>query len=306
MVTYIGAGMGFILKINDLSDMREKCTLIVESGASKAAWAVVCGSDVVRVQTAGINASVMPVKEVLSVAVKASELLSELGTDTDAVEEIRFYGAGLVSSESILTVDMVLRNVFPNAVVACGTDLLAAAKAAFGSGEGIVAVLGTGSNSGLYNGKTVVRNVRPGGFILGDEGGGCALGRAFVADWIKGLMPEGIREKFENEYHPTYGGIVEKVYRGSAPSAYLASFAPFVLSLSGDGYVDGLIEGNMRNFIERSLSQYDLGQYEVAVVGGFGLACREALERLAPRYGLRLRGFVPDPIEELIRQLQGE
>ncbi len=286
--------------------MTDKVTLIVDSGATKASWAVVSGRDVIRVATAGINASVMPVKEVLAVAVQAAERLEEQGADLEAVEDIRFYGAGLVSSESILTVDMVLRNVFQNATVVCGTDLLAAAKAAFGTEEGIVAVLGTGSNSGLYNGRKIVRNIRPGGFILGDEGSGCALGKAFIADWVKGLMPESVRLRFEEKFSPTYGGIVENVYRGTAPSAYLASFAPFVLSLAGDPYIDGLVRENLGNFISRALSRYDLSLYEVSFVGSFALACREAIESIAPQYGLRIRDFIADPLDGLVKNLQRE
>ncbi len=280
--------------------------MIVESGASKATWAVVDGEKVTQVRTAGINASVMAVKEMLAVAVKASELLEEQGTDIESVTDIRFYGAGLVSSESILTVDMVLRNVFPNATVACGTDLLAAAKAAFDHDEGIVAVLGTGSNSGLYNGRKIVMNVRPGGFILGDEGGGCSLGKAFIADWVKDLLPEGIRSRFDEQFHLTYGSVVESVYKGPSPSAWLASFAPFILSLEGDPYVDSLVEGNIRSFIERSLSHYDLSAHEVSFVGSFGIACRETIRKVASHYGLRVRCFIADPVDELIKNLLRE
>ncbi|MCD8313097.1 MAG: ATPase [Bacteroidales bacterium] len=286
--------------------MGKKVTLIVDSGATKASWAVVDGDEVTRVRTAGINAAVMPVKEVLAAVTSAAEQLEEQGANIETVEEIRFYGAGLVSSESILTVNMALRNVFTNATVACGTDLLAAAKAAFDTGEGIVAILGTGSNSGLYNGHKIVRNVRPGGFILGDEGSGCALGKAFVADWVKGLLPEDVREKFEAEFSPTYGGIVDNIYKGATPSAFLASIAPFVLSLDGNPYIDGLIEANLRNFIERSLSQYDLSQYEVSFVGSFAQACRKYLEALATQYGMRIREFIADPTEGLVRNLRHE
>ncbi len=280
--------------------MSDGAIVIVEAGGTKSSWACVAGGKVVRFRTAGINASVMPVKRVLAVVCEGS---GQIGIPAEEVEQVRFYGAGLASTESILVIGNVLRNVFPSAEVVCGTDLLAAACAAFGHEEGIVAILGTGSNSGLYNGSNIVRNIRPGGFILGDEGSGSALGKAFISDWIKGLLPEAVAKNFDQEYHLTYGEIVEKVYRGDNPAGYLGSFAPFIFSQADNEYVDGLIDRNLRSFVERVLMQYDLKQYEVAIVGSFGSACREILERIAPDYDLKIKAFVPDPMDGLIDNL---
>ena len=43
-----------------------------------------------------------------------------------------------------------------------------------------------GSNSCFYDGKSVVKNVRAGGYILGDEGSGAVLGKMFLSDVLKG------------------------------------------------------------------------------------------------------------------------
>ncbi len=278
-----------------------KVTLLADSGGTKTSWALVGAGEVVRVRTAGINAAVMPAKDVLVVVLDAAD---KLGVEPEKVEEVRFYGAGLASAEAIVLIDKVLKNVFPAAEVACGSDLLIGARAAFGSDEGVVALLGTGSNSALYNGRTIVQNVRPGGYILGDEGSGSALGKAFLADWVKGLVPAEVREKFDAEYGLTYGELVNNVYKGGNPAGYIASFAPFVLSCAGCDYVDGLVERNLRNFVERSLLQYDMKRYELAVVGSFGLACRGALERVAKEYGIVIKDFVPDPLERIISEFE--
>ena len=55
-------------------------------------------------------------------------------------------------------------------------------------------ILGTGSNSCFYDGKIVVKNVRAGGYILGDEGRGAVLGLSlihisFIGKWF---FPAGI------------------------------------------------------------------------------------------------------------------
>ena len=59
------------------------------------------------------------------------------------------------------------------------SDLLAAARGLFKCEAGIACILGTVSNSCFYDGKIVVKNVRAGGNILGDEGSGAVLGKMF-------------------------------------------------------------------------------------------------------------------------------
>lgn len=273
--------------------------LIVESGSTKTDWAAV---GMCRFRTSGINLSVMPARAILEVLLQARDLLEENipeGRNADP-DEILFYGAGLAGSSSLLVLDKALKAVFPSASVAYGSDLLAAARAAFDRKPGIVAILGTGSNSCLYDGSKVVSNVRPGGFILGDEGGGVSLGRAFIADCIKGLLPESLSDSFTEEYGLTYEQIVEKVYQGSSPAAFLASFVPFILEHRDDQYVRDLIDSNFRSFIIRCLKQYDLEANDVAVVGSFGCACREELISLGREYGVRFTTFIKSPIDRLV------
>ena len=273
--------------------------LIVESGSTKTDWAAV---GMCRFRTSGINLAVMPAKAILEVLLQARELLEENipeGRNADP-DEILFYGAGLAGSSSLLVLDKALKAVFPSASVAYGSDLLAAARAAFDRKPGIVAILGTGSNSCLYDGSKVVSNVRPGGFILGDEGGGVSLGRAFIADCIKGLLPESLSDSFTEAYGLTYEQIVEKVYQGSSPAAFLASFVPFILEHRDDQYVRDLIDSNFRSFIIRCLKQYDLEANDVAVVGSFGCACREELISLGREYGVRFTNFIKSPIDRLV------
>ena len=273
--------------------------LIVESGSTKTDWAAV---GMCRFRTSGINLSVMPARVILEVLLQARELLEENvpeGRNADP-DEILFYGAGLAGSSSLLVLDKALKAVFPSASVAYGSDLLAAARAAFDRKPGIVAILGTGSNSCLYDGSKVVSNVRPGGFILGDEGGGVSLGRAFIADCIKGLLPESLSDSFTEAYGLTYEQIVEKVYQGSSPAAFLASFVPFILEHRDDQYVRDLIDSNFRSFIIRCLKQYDLEANDVAVVGSFGCACRDELISLGREYGVKFTNFIKSAIERLV------
>lgn len=284
--------------------------LIAESGATKTDWAVV---GLGRFRTAGLNLSHTPVAGILDIVAGAAESVATMLNIPDSenvsdicplaenrITDIIFYGAGLVGNNSLLILDKALKTVFPGAAVAYGSDLLAASRAAFRDGPGIVAILGTGSNSCFYDGSKVVSNVRPGGFILGDEGGGVSLGRTFIADFVKGLLPENISASFTERYGLTYEAIVENVYRGSSPAAYLASFVPFILEHRDEQYVKTLIDSNFRAFITRCLKQYDLARFDVAVVGSFGCVCKDELIAIGGEYGVRFTDFIKSPIDRLV------
>lgn len=214
------------------------------------------------------------------------------------MSHVYFYGAGLVSSQAEALLGSVIEMWCPFSQVEFHTDMEAAARAVFGDGSGVVAIMGTGSNSCLWENGSIVRNIRPGGFILGDEGGGAALGRMFLSDYIKGLVPEGLASLFDREFGLDYPAIVKGVYKSEAPSRFVASFARFIYENRNDGYAAGLIERNIRDFIDRSLSRY--GNHDVGIVGSFGYACREELETIGKEYGLEFVKFVKSPIDALV------
>lgn len=270
--------------------------IIAESGATKTDWrALNEDGSVASVQTEGLNPAVMSHEEMNRIIGAAIPAVNPSGV---RVGKVCFYGAGLVSPESSAVLASILELWCPFADLEFHTDMEAAGRAVFGDGSGVVAIMGTGSNSCLWEGGRIVRNIRPGGFILGDEGGGAALGRMFLADYIKGLVPEELASLFEDTYGLDYAGIVKGVYRSEAPSKFVASFARFVYENRRYGYASGLVERNIRDFMERSLTRY--GNGKVGVVGSFGHACREQLETVGKEYGLEFVKFVQAPIEGLV------
>lgn len=272
--------------------------IIAESGATKTAWRAVCDDGAVRaVETDGLNPVCLDAERINRIVRTA---IPELNPEGKLVDDIFFYGAGLVSQETAAPIAQALELWCPTASLHFHSDLLAAARAMFGDGSGIVAIMGTGSNSCLYENGSIVRNIRPGGFILGDEGSGTALGRAFLADFIKGLLPASLENEFVKEFALDYSQIVHKVYKEPAASAFMASFAPFILSHKDDRYVRNLIEDCLEAFVQRSLARYAEAGTKVGVTGSFGLACREILCDIGTRHGLEFVKFVKSPVDGLV------
>lgn len=276
--------------------------LIVESGATKTSWRAICDDGSVRcVQTEGLSPTCLDLEHTQSIVRSA---VPQLNPEGRHVDEVFFYGAGLVSPESSAPLAMALEMWCPMAQLHFYSDILAAARALFGDGSGIVAIMGTGSNSCLYENGEIVRNIRPGGYILGDEGSGVSLGRIFLSDFVKGLLPAELEASFVKEFGLDYTQIVRKVYKEPAASAFMASLAPFILSHKDDLYVQELLEDCLESLVKRALVRYadhaKDGAVNVGVVGSFGCACGDMLREIGARYGLNFVKFIKSPIDELV------
>lgn len=276
--------------------------IIVESGGTKTSWRAVDSDGTVRsMQTAGLSPTCLEdnlVSDIIRQAVPA------LNPEGKAVREIHFYGSGLVSDSSALPIRSALELWCPFAIIHFHSDLLAAARALFGDGRGVAAIMGTGSNSCMYENGEITRNIRPGGFILGDEGSGACLGRMFISDYIKGLLPAHVEKDFTARFGLDYSSIVSKVYKEQTASAFLASFAPYILENVTDPYIYHMVCECLESFVSRALARYAEDRSDhplsVGVVGSFGCACSAMLQDIGDKYGLKFIKFIKSPIDELV------
>ena len=281
--------------------MGRRLTLIVESGATKGDWRVVSpsGEESCRFVSEGTNVSTMSMNDVRRIIAETSEKIAELGQE---IEKIWFYTAGIPTHEIKEALTAVFKERFPSADIEIEDDLTAAARAACGHKRGITAIIGTGSNSCLWDGEKIVKKIRTGGFILGDEGSASALGKAFIADFIKDLVPENVATRFREKFDVSYETIVENVYRSKgSPSGYLGSFAPFLMQYyETETYIKELVDNNFRSFIKRVLKQYGT-DIPIGIIGGFGYALKDIFTRIATEEGITVSGFLASPIEGLIK-----
>lgn len=252
-----------------------------------------------RFAASGTNVSTMPMSAVEAVVRDVCGQIIEQGIAIDAVY---MYTAGVVTAGVRTALMQTFQSIFAGATVEIEDDLTAAARAACGHCAGIVAILGTGSNSCQFDGEKIVKRIYSGGFILGDEGSAATLGKLFIADLLKGLVPKYIADDFTSRYQYDYAAIVGNVYHSTtSPSAFLGGLAPFILEYYNDAYIRTLVDDNFRAFIRRSLKQYDVDRYPVGVVGGFGNALKSIFSEIATQEGITLSRFISSPIEELIK-----
>ena len=270
--------------------------IIVESGATKSDWRVLGqdGREVKRFLRAGTNVSSMKLEDIKSTL---TEAFASEGLEKAA--GFYLYTAGVVTPEIADELVNHLRSLAQIDEIEINNDLMGAARGACGHEPGIAAILGTGSNTCFYDGSTLSQKVYSGGYVIGDEGSGASLGKLFLADFIKGLVPDEIAQDFAKEFDSSYAGIVQGVYRSASPSGYLGSLAPFILRHYSHPYAKALVDKNFQSFIDRSLLRYDTARYPVGIVGGFGWACKDIITPLLDKAGIKVSRFIKAPIEGL-------
>ena len=111
---------------------------------------------------------------------------------------------------------------------------------------------GTGSNACVYDGNIITQSIVSLGFMLGDEGSGCHIGKRIVHDYFLGIMPDDLRKKFDEKYHLDKDTLLKNVYHGDAPSRYLAEFAKFANEYIDNQYIIEVVGDCFEAFINTS------------------------------------------------------
>ena len=238
-------------------------TLIVVSGSRHTDWVFVeDGKIVEKARTEGLNPYFQTRKEI-SRSVR-------LGLPEEyfhrKLQKIYYYGAGCSneSKKKVVSTSIISQFKTPTFVE---SDLLAAARGMCLDKPGIACILDTGSNSCFYNGEEIEKNVHPGGFILGDEGSGSAMGKAFLSDVLKRLAPEELVVDFLYKNNTTPSEMMEKVYNEHLPHYYLATVSTFLAERPNHPYVHDLVADSFRSFVRRNLIQYDFQSQPVYFMG---------------------------------------
>lgn len=279
--------------------------LIADSGSTKTTWCLISDKRPNENERYVTGVGINPVRDdeaAISSALDDVDLLS-----TSEINEVHFYGAGCIPT-TIPIMERVLSKRFPDAIIEVASDLLGAARALCGKEEGIACILGTGSNSGLYDGCQLVANVSPMGWILGDEGSGAVLGRTLVSELYKGSL-QHLRQEFEEEYLPTLitiettpqAAIIQAVYRSPMPNRFLASLVPFLAQKRKDHGIEELIEDAFRKFFRRNVAAYGRPDLPVNFVGGVAGAFETELRAAAVSEGFDFGHIMTAPIKGIVR-----
>ena len=271
--------------------------IIADSGSTKTRWALKNDKGETRVVTTScLNPVTMSHEQVMQ------SLMQELVPQIEGLEidKIYFYGAGCAGEKVCGDMANMLIGATGAKSAEVHSDLLGAARALCGHRPGVACILGTGSNSCLYDGEKIAEQVSPLGFILGDEGSGAVIGRTLIGNVLKRQLPKEIIEAFEKEYSLTPAEIIERVYRQPRPNAFLGSFMPFVAKHIGVPEMEAMVVEQMESFFRRNVLGYsEVRELPLMFTGSIAEHFEPQLRKAARNCGLEITGIIGDPMERL-------
>ena len=281
-------------------------TLIVDSGSTKTSWCFAFlpntkSADGARtVTTEGLNPAVMSAEEVEEKIAKAlSHCLQSLSISAADVDNVFFYGSGCIAGRAGVVSESI-QSILVDAKIYVADDLLGAARALCGHKAGIACILGTGSNSCLYDGENIVAHTPALGYVLGDEGSGAVLGRKFLNAVLKQTLPENICKRFLQESGLDMAEIINRVYRSPAPNRFLASMSKYIHGYLDEKEVRDIVIDNFEDFIRNNILAYGDEFRTINVVGSIAFHYKEQLTEAASRNGFQIGKIIKSPIEGLI------
>lgn len=271
--------------------------LIIDNGGTKAIWTIADQTEMIQTfNMPGIYPPHSSDENFTNYLESGKKLMN---TPVDA---IFFYSTGCKLLSQRLTLKRLFEKSFPAAInIEIDTDLLAAARSLCGKSPGIACILGTGSNTCLYDGHQITQNLGGLGYIMGDEGSGALIGKSILKAYVDKLLPFDLTIVLEKEYNLSVDSILHNVYKEQGPNKYLATFAPFALKYRLHPFVKSLLHQQFISFFEKTVMAYPGFQgLPIHCLGSIAVYFEQELKQAAASLEINVMSFKQDPMPGLI------
>lgn len=272
--------------------------LLVESGATKANWALLSNNICVfKEKSPGLNPYFLTDQEMTDQFISIREKLPK------EIHQIYFYSTGCGAEDQKKRIGNLLDNVFqPVNSALVDTDIIAAARSIGPHSSGLVGILGTGSNACLIKNGEIDSSAGGFGFILGDEGSGAALGLLLITGWLKNELPLDIQTLVNTDLHLDKAEIFQAVYKNPFPSRYLASLAPFFFKHKELPWIMEKVKEQFDWFVKRYFLTLIEENHSVKVylIGSVAYFFSDIMKEVLLDHHLELGDIVKDPMDGLI------
>ena len=272
--------------------------LIADSGSTKCDWLAITehGQELGEFHTMGFN----PYFHDADLVEREMRNNSQAMAMADSIDRVYFYGAGSSSPELCAVIAEGLRRVFPGALVHVGHDLDGAAYSTYTGEPAVTCILGTGSNSCMFDGEVVREEVPALAYILGDEGSGSWFGKKLLASFLYHKLPQAIHDDFAEQYGLDKLSITKRVYQEPNANVFLASFMTFLGRHKTDPFVLEWLDEGFKAFLDVHVACFEGAQdMPVHFVGSVAYHFQEALKKACADRGYRVGNIIKKPIDGL-------
>ena len=281
--------------------MKEKTDIhiIIDAGATKTEFVVMQGKELAHQFFAtGINANYSTDEQIDKVF---DHFVQSLPKEYLKPAQITYYGAGCAGEQNAMRIAAVIAKYFTSASFKIYSDLMEACHALCGKQPGLVAILGTGSSSCLYDGAQIVKRAPSLGYLIGDEGSGTHLGKKLVSAYMMEKLPMYLLDEIEKTFDINPPKVIQRIYRKASPNKFFASFSPFIQKYVDDPVIKNLCKEDFAEFFDNQIGYYDKMTYEsVSLMGSVAFHFREVIEEVAAEKNIRLGTIIGSPMPQLI------
>ncbi|MFK7947352.1 MAG: N-acetylglucosamine kinase [Saprospiraceae bacterium] len=275
--------------------------LIADSGSTKTAWRLIDGENtIIPLETIGYSPQYVTTNEMIDDLMKV--FVPQLPVLTKDISKISFYGTGCSTLRTVSIIQLALENVFEKATIDVNHDLLGAARALCGHSPGVACILGTGSNSCLYDGKFITDNIPSVGFMLGDEGSGGYLGKKLVRAYFYRELPQDLEMAFAKKYQLTRDDMLLNVYKKPAPNRYLASYTKFLSEHLNHPFIWQFVKNGFQDFLNAMVLKYDnIECLPINFLGSIAVHFEAVLKEVLIENKLQFGRVIDNPVDELVK-----
>lgn len=273
--------------------------IFADSGSTKTEWIITDDNGVIIncFKTIGLNPYFVTSEKIIA-AIKESY---PSVPDSLIINRVFFYGSGCGNQDHQPHLREALETFFYNAEVRIFSDMLGTARAIFKDSTGIAAIIGTGTNSCVYDGKFIVKDAISLGFILGDEGSGAYIGKNFAKLYLENKFDEELSRKIYQETGATHSSILNAIYRNPHPNRYLAGFCVFIKNNIAHPDLQELVNRSFLSFFDYYIKIYkNYENYTIGFCGSVAINFQEYILEIANKYNISNVNFICKPLDELV------
>lgn len=272
--------------------------LVADSGSSKCDWILTDGKGYSKpFITKGLNPNHIGTDEVIA---EVTPVFEEI--DKTQIQSLFFYGSGCSSPSANAIIINGLKAVFMHTEIFVSHDIEGSAIATCGRKEGLACILGTGSNVCHWSGTKILEQVPVFGlgYILGDEGSGCYMGRTLIRKYLYNELPASLHNELTG-MGLNKEIIVHNTYSKPGANVYLAGFTRFIAEHISDPFMENLVLNCFDEFFTTHIMKYDnFREIPVNFVGSVAEVFSRQLHAVASKYGAHIDLIINRPIERIV------
>lgn len=214
------------------------------------------------------------------------------------VSRVEFYctGGEQAVPQSILL--ELFQRYSPNVAVIVREDLELAVSCKGGS-PAVVCILDCNAKSCFYDGLELHKRLPDFGCPIMDDGSSAYFGRELLRSYVFGLMPETLKNIFEDCYNLDDSEILEELYHGINPSGYLANYSWFLIQNQEHPFINAMIQIGVCKLFDLILHSYDkeLKAFPLHFLGELAYSIKNLLKEEAYKRGYGTVFFTRSPME---------